>query len=70
MRGGLGGFNPQSLSNTAWAFATAGQSDAPLFAALARLADRRVGEFDMQSLANMAWAFAMAGPVPFTAIKT
>ena len=31
-------FNQQSLANTAWAFATAGQSDVSLFAALAEAA--------------------------------
>ena len=31
----MGGFIPQNLVNTAWAFAKAGQNDASLFAALA-----------------------------------
>ena len=33
-------FNRQDLANTAWAFATVGQSDEKLFAALARVAKR------------------------------
>jgi len=37
-------FNAQELANTACAFAHVGQDDAPLFAALARAAERRVGE--------------------------
>ena len=41
----------------AWAFATADQPDALLFAALARVAERRLGEFNAQNLANTAWAF-------------
>ena len=53
-------FNAQSLANTAWAFATADQSHALLFAALARAAQRRVGEFNAQNLANTVWAFATA----------
>ena len=32
----VGDFNPQSLANTAWAFATLGQLDTQLFTALAR----------------------------------
>ena len=35
----VGDFNAQGLANTVWAFATACQSDAPLFAALARAAE-------------------------------
>jgi len=33
------GFKPQELANTAWAFVTAGQNDASLFAALATAAE-------------------------------
>ena len=36
------------------------QSDAQLFAALARAAERRPGDFKVQELANTAWAFATA----------
>ena len=36
----------QDLANAAWAFATASQSDAQLFAALARAAERCMNEFD------------------------
>ena len=44
----------------AWAFATAmaEQSDVPLFALLARAAERRLSEFGVQHMANTAWAFA------------
>ena len=38
----------QGLANMAWAFATASQRDAALFAALARAAERRVGDFTPQ----------------------
>lgn len=51
-------FDPQNLSNTAWAFATLGVYDKPLFDAIAAAAIRMLAEFDMQSLANMAFAFA------------
>ena len=53
-------FNSQNLANAAWAFATADQSDASLFAALATAAEQRMGDFNSQGLANAAWAFAMA----------
>ena len=56
----MGDFNVQSLSNTAWAFATASQQDAQLFAALARAAELRLGDFKVQDLANTAWACATA----------
>ena len=38
----IGDFGTQSLANTAWAFATAGRSDALLFAACATAAERRL----------------------------
>ena len=53
-------FNTQNLANTAWAFATASQSDALLFEALAKAAERCVCNFNAQELANTAWAFATA----------
>ena len=56
----LGHFKVQELANTAWAFATANQSDAQLFAALARAAELYLGDFNVQDLANTAWAHAMA----------
>ena len=49
-------FNAQDLNNTAWAFATAGQKDAQLFEALAKMAERRLDQFNAQNLANRAWA--------------
>ena len=54
-------FNVQALANTAWAFATAGQNDALLFAALTTATERRMDDFKVQELANTAWAFAKAG---------
>ena len=47
-------FKVQDLANTAWAFATASQSDAQLFAVLARAAALRLGDFNVQDLANAA----------------
>ena len=47
-------FNAQSLANTAWAFATAVQTDAPLFVVLSRATDRCVCDFDVHNLANTA----------------
>ena len=57
----MGDFKVQELGNTAWAFTTAGQEDALLFAALAIVAEQHMGDFKVQSLANTAWAFATAG---------
>jgi len=54
-------FNPQELSNTAWAFATAGHAAPALLDAIAAEAAGRVHEFNEQGLANTAWAFATAG---------
>ena len=51
--------NAQVLSNMSWAFATLGQSDAQLFTALAREAERRTNDFSSQELATTTWAFAM-----------
>ena len=51
----------QHIANVAWAFAKAGQVDAPLFSALARSAEKRVADFGASDLANIAWAFANAG---------
>ncbi len=57
----MGEFKSQELANTAWAFATVGQSDEKLFVVLARAVERRVSEFNTQDLANTAWAFATLG---------
>ena len=54
-------FIAQALANTARAFATATQSEAALFAALARAVERRVSESIAQALANTAWACVTAG---------
>jgi hypothetical protein len=56
----VGEFNAQALSNTAWAFATAGHKAPALFEAIAQQAQGRVGEFKEQELSNTAWAFAVA----------
>ena len=53
----MGAFNVQDLANTAWAFATAGQADAVLLLAVARVTEQRLGKFDAQSIANTVWAF-------------
>ena len=53
-------FNAQNVANTAWAFATAGESDALVFTTLARAAERHMGDFNAQDLVSTAWAFATA----------
>ena len=64
-------FKPQELSNTAWAFATAGYAAPTLFDAIGKEAAGRVRDFKPQELANTAWSFATAGhaaPALFDAI--
>ena len=50
----VGDFSAQCLANTAWAFATADQSEALLLMWFARAAERRVADFNAQDLANTA----------------
>ena len=58
----LGSFNPQDLSNTAGAFATAGHASPKLLNAISAEAVRRgMDGFKEQELSNTAWAFATAG---------
>ena len=45
----------------AWAFATACQLDARLFALISRVVEERVNDFHPQELTNAAWAFATMG---------
>ena len=54
-------FKPQELSNTAWAFATAGHATPALFDAIGKESSGRVRAFKPQELCNTAWAFATAG---------
>ena len=53
-------FNTQDVSNTAWAFAKAGQKKEPLFVALATCVRRRIDNFNQQGLSKIAWAFSSA----------
>ena len=67
----LGGFTPQELASTAWAFATAGVADAPFLDAIAAEATARAGTFSARQLANLAWAYAKTrsdAPALFNAI--
>ena len=61
---------PQELSNSAWAYATAGHRAPELFDALAEVSaarltrpslDSELHDFSPQELSNIAWAFASAG---------
>ena len=69
----LSDFNPQALSNTAWAFAKSRLAAPALFDAIsAEAVRRRLGGFKEQELSNTAWAFATAGhesPELFKAIS-
>jgi hypothetical protein len=53
-------FNPQGLSNTAWAYATAQHAAPALLDAIAAEAARQVRDFKPQELTNTAWAYAKA----------
>ena len=57
----MGDFKVQDLASTAWAFAMVSQSDAQLFAVLARATESHLGDVKVQNLANIAWAFATVG---------
>ena len=57
----LADFTVQGLTNTAWAFATAGHHDASLFDAMAKVAQQRMREFNAQDVAHTAFAFAKVG---------
>ena len=64
-------FNPQNISNTTWAFATAGRAAPALFDAIAAEAAQRMRDFKPQEMANTVWSFATAGraaPALFDAI--
>jgi hypothetical protein len=54
----LASMNSQELSNTAWAFATAGHRAPDLFDALAEVAEAQIDAFNPQELSNLCWAFA------------
>ena len=54
----------------ACAFAKAGQLHAPLFEALALVAQGHMVEFNSQGLANTAWAFAKAGQLHASLFET
>jgi hypothetical protein len=56
----LHNFNEQNLSNTAWAYATAGHASPDLFEAVAQAALPQLRNFNSQNLSNTAWAFAVA----------
>lgn len=49
---------PQELTNAAWSFTTANQSEGQLFAMLASASVRRIDDFKSQALVNLVWAFA------------
>jgi len=54
-------FNPQSLSNLAWAFAALGVAAPSLFKAIAAEAHAQIREFNPANLSILAWAFAKLG---------
>ena len=51
---GSGKLNGPDLVNTAWVFSTVGQMDAPSFEAVARAAERHVGDLSTLDLTNPA----------------
>ena len=50
----LSDFNPQEVTNTAWAFATVNYRDERVFPALAGAAERRLSDFNPQEVASTA----------------
>ena len=59
---GLQGANPQVLSNTAWAYASAGHPAPALLEAIAKAATAGgLGHFTDQALGNTVWAYAKLG---------
>ena len=55
-------FNAQDVSNTAWAWATAGATSNPAgWDALAAHAPSKIESFDQRALSLTAWAFATSG---------
>eukprot|EP00746_Dinoflagellata_sp_MGD_P094416 gnl/MRDRNA2_/MRDRNA2_37518_c0_seq1.p1 gnl/MRDRNA2_/MRDRNA2_37518_c0~~gnl/MRDRNA2_/MRDRNA2_37518_c0_seq1.p1 ORF type:complete len:143 (+),score=20.14 gnl/MRDRNA2_/MRDRNA2_37518_c0_seq1:284-712(+) len=46
--------NERELANSAWAFATIGRSDSPLFARLGGAVKKHMGSFGAQALSNTA----------------
>eukprot|EP00395_MALV-II_sp_L67-2_P000464 gene464-283_t len=69
-------FNEQELSNTAWAYASAGHAAPLLFTAIAKECAEspvKMRTFKPQALANVAWAFAKAdhdAPLLFAALAS
>ncbi|EFJ51245.1 hypothetical protein VOLCADRAFT_87862 [Volvox carteri f. nagariensis] len=59
----LASFEPQGVSNTAWAFARLGFHSPQLFQALSAAALHKIEGFTAQGLSNLAWAMATAGHV-------
>ncbi|EJK77069.1 hypothetical protein THAOC_01121, partial [Thalassiosira oceanica] len=61
--GGLGSFKPRDLSNTAWAFATAGVSHPELFKKIGHHVAEQgcFDSFKPQELSNTVWACATVG---------
>jgi hypothetical protein len=63
VRQGLDSFNEQALSNTVWAFATAGREAPALLEIISAEVGRRgLNDFNAQDLSNLAWAFAVLNP--------
>ena len=65
-RGGLAGFNAQELSNTVWAYATAGVAADALYAAVAEEAEggrerAATGEMGLAAAGLAVVAMAMVG---------
>eukprot|EP00899_Mesostigma_viride_P010310 jgi/Mesvir1/19280/Mv10356-RA.1 len=61
-RRGMGEFTCQGISNTVWAFATAGCAARQLYAVVeAEVVSRGLAEFSAQSIANTMWSFATVG---------
>jgi hypothetical protein len=68
---GINNFNPQDISNTAWAFVKMNHEAPLLFDAIAAAAPVCINNFNPQDISNTAWAFAKMNheaPLLFDAI--
>lgn len=64
MRAKVEDFQPQNLSNTAWAFAALSILTETFMDSIAVVAMRRIDLFDAQALTNTAWAYAKIEYIP------
>jgi hypothetical protein len=60
----------QCLSNLAWAFASLGVEDGPLFESIAARSMAKISEYSQQNLSNTSWAFSAIEVVNMPLMKS